>query len=108
MRRGNAGIEGGSEHCKWVSEEQNASTGRVIAAAIAVHRELGPGFLESVYHRALECELMRRGIVYESEVDVEVTYGGVVVGRHRLDVIADGGIVIELKAVQSLEAVHFA
>jgi GxxExxY protein len=51
---------------------------------------------------------MRRGIVYESEVDVEVTYGGVVVGRHRLDVTADGGIVIELKAVQSLEAVHFA
>jgi len=73
-----------------------------------VHRELGPGFVESVYHRALGHELGRRGIAHRSEVEIEITYDGVAVGRHRLDIIAAPGIVIELKAVQSLDAIHFA
>lgn len=108
MRRGNAGIEGGSKTARWVTVEEEAATSRVIGAAVAVHRALGPGFGESVYHRALELELSERGIPYASEVEAEVRYAGAVVGRHRLDMIAIEGIVVELKAVQSLDAVHFA
>lgn len=93
---------------RWVTGEHEAATGRVIGAAIAVHRELGPGFVESVYHRAMELELRRRRIPFASESEVEVIYDGVVVGRHRLDLIVEHGIVVELKAVHALEAVHFA
>ena len=107
MRRGKLGGEGGSESNPWVTREEEEATGRVIAAAITVHRELGPGFLESVYHRALTAELRRRGIEYDSEVDVEVIYRGEVVGRHRLDLLVGRRIVIELKAAQALDAVHF-
>lgn len=106
MRRGNAGDEGGSEIRRWVSAEDEAATSRVIGAAVAVHRTLGPGFGELVYHRALELEFKLGGISFASEIETEVRYRGVIVGRHRLDLVASGGIVVELKAVQSLDAVH--
>ncbi len=108
MRRGNAGGEGGSETRTWVSADEGAATGRVIGAAVTVHRALGPGFDESVYHRALELEMGLRGIPFASEVEAEVSYGGIVVGRHRLDMVASGGIVVELKAVHTLEPVHYS
>ncbi|MEZ4413835.1 MAG: GxxExxY protein [Gemmatimonadales bacterium] len=91
----------------WVSADLEKFTGRLIGTAIAVHRGLGPGFVESVYHRAMEVELRRRGIAHVSELEVDVWYDGVVVGRHRLDMIAEGGVVLEFKAVQSLDPVHF-
>lgn len=91
----------------WVSADLEQTTGRLIGTAIAVHRGLGPGFVESVYHRAMEVELRRRGISHVSELEVDVWYCGVVVGRHRLDMIAEGGVVLEFKAVQSLDPVHF-
>jgi GxxExxY protein len=92
----------------WISADLEAATGRLIGAAIAVHRALGPGFVESVYHRAMEVELLGRGIAHVTEVEVDVWYGGVVVGRHRLDMIGEDGVVLEFKAVVSLEPVHFA
>jgi len=91
-----------------VSPTTEVGTGQVIGAAIAVHRALGPGFVESVYHRATEVELHRRGIPFSSEVECEVLYHGRAVGRHRFDLIVRGVILVELKAVQYLEAVHFA
>jgi GxxExxY protein len=92
----------------WTTPEEEASTGRVIAAALAVHRSLGPGYLESIYHRALSIELGLRGIAHACEVEVEIGYAGASVGRHRLDMIADSGILIELKAVRSLDPIHYA
>ena len=92
----------------WVTPEDELATGRIIAAAIAVHRELGPGFVELVYQRALRIELDSRGIAHSSECDVEIYYRGSRIGCHRLDLVASGGIVVELKAVRALEAVHFA
>lgn len=93
---------------KWVTSEDELATGRIIAAAIAVHRQLGPGFVESVYQRALGVELEQRRIVHARECEIEIFYGGTLVGRHRLDLVADGGIVVELKAIRTFEAVHFA
>jgi GxxExxY protein len=83
-------------------------TGRIIGAAVEVHRRLGPGFLETVYQRALRCELTARKIDWAAEVEVPVLYRGVVVGRHRLDMVVDGTVVVELKAIGRLEFVHFA
>lgn len=83
-------------------------TGQVIGAAIEVHRRLGPGFLESVYAKALRCELTARGVSWGAEVEVPVLYRGLVVGRHRLDLVVEGELLIELKAVARLEVIHFA
>ena len=83
-------------------------TGRIIAAAIAVHRALGPGFIESVYERALCIELDANGIPYECQKAVEIRYRNKPVGEHRLDLFIAGRAVIELKAVKALEDIFFA
>jgi GxxExxY protein len=81
---------------------------KIIEAAIAVHRALGPGFLESIYHGALRIALSQRAIPYESKKKVCIYFEGVQVGVHELDLLVDGQIVVELKAVKALEDVFFA
>ena len=81
---------------------------KVIGCMIAVHKELGPGFLDSVYHRALEIELDRRGIPYETEKEIPVFYQGRNVGMHRLDLFVAGALVVELKTVEDIAAIHYA
>lgn len=83
-------------------------TSRVIAAAIEVHRRLGPGFIESIYEHALIVELHKRGLKVEEQVEVPIEYEGVEVGRHRLDLLVEGTIVVELKAIKNLDNIHFA
>lgn len=81
---------------------------RVIGCCIEVHKELGPGFIESVYHRAMEVELAHREIPFETQQKIELHYRGRRVGRHRLDLIIAGRLVIELKAVEELVKKHYA
>jgi GxxExxY protein len=83
-------------------------TGRIIAAAIAVHRALGPGFLESVYEEAMCIELRANGIPYQRQKSVEILYREEPVGEHRLDLFVAGRVVVELKAVKALEDIFFA
>jgi GxxExxY protein len=80
----------------------------IIEAAIAVHRELGPGFIESIYHRAMEVALEHRSIEYQSEREIHVFFEGKDVGCHRLDLVVAGEIIVELKAVKAFEDIHFA
>jgi GxxExxY protein len=84
------------------------TTREIIAAAIAVHRELGPGFLESVYEQALAIEFALRGIAYVRQHAVPLFYRDHQIGEHRLDFLVEGKIIVELKAVDALENVHFA
>lgn len=81
---------------------------QIIRSAIAVHRELGPGFLESVYEAALCVELDHSGIHYERQKMVPMLYRGVPVGEHRLDLLVEKSFVVELKAAASLSPIHFA
>lgn len=81
---------------------------RVIEAAIAVHTELGPGFLESIYETALKTALRHRGIEYEAQTTVTICFEGEEAGIQRLDLVVEGELVVELKAVKSLEDIHFA
>jgi GxxExxY protein len=83
-------------------------SGRIIEAAIAVHRALGPGFLESIYDSAMRTALRHRGIVYESQKEVSVFFEGEEAGVHRLDLLVEGQVVVELKAIKALEDIHFA
>ncbi len=80
----------------------------IIGAALEVHRTLGPGFLESIYRNALLHELQLRGMAIQCELGVEIGYKELVVGKHRLDLLVEGAVVIELKAVAGISAVHVA
>ena len=83
-------------------------TERVINCIIHVHQTLGPGFLESVYRRALIIELRKQGLVAEAEKEVIVYYDGERVGRHRLDFLVEQRLILELKTVESLSKAHYA
>ncbi len=81
---------------------------RVIGAAIAVHTALGPGFIESVYENAMAVELAARGIAFEQQKVIAIQHRGVGVGEHRLDLLVEGALLVELKAVSALEDIFFA
>ncbi|MBV9008898.1 MAG: GxxExxY protein [Verrucomicrobia bacterium] len=81
---------------------------RVIGAAIRVHTELGPGFLESLYEEALAVELRSLSIQFERQKPVPVFYRAQPIGEHRIDLLVEKAVVVELKATTSLEKVHFA
>ncbi|MCE5278598.1 MAG: GxxExxY protein [Planctomycetaceae bacterium] len=83
-------------------------TNAVIAAAIYVHRKLGPGYLEQIYENALVIELESRGRVVERQKSFDVYYKGFLVGQHRLDLLVDDQVVLELKSVEALAAIHVA
>lgn len=87
-------------------ESQGGLTGRVIGAAIDVHRLLGPGFAESAYEAALSIELGLRNIPFQRQVVVELPHKGRSVGEGRIDVLVDGYLVLELKAVEKLLPLH--
>lgn len=80
----------------------------VIGAAIEVHRELGAGFLESVYESALCMELELRHIRFNQQCPVNVLYKGRYVGESRLDLLVENRLNVELKAVDQLHPVHTA
>lgn len=80
----------------------------IIGAAMEVHRILGPGFLEAVYQAALEHELTLRGIPFEAQKRLAVTYKGRQVGDYVADLVVDGQIILELKAISGLTAAHEA
>jgi GxxExxY protein len=88
--------------------EVDELTRAVIGAAIEVDRHLGPGYLEGVYEEALAFELALRGIPLECQKPVAVDYMGHPVGEGRLDFLVAGSLVVELKAVDALAAVHKA
>ena len=80
----------------------------VIDSALEVHKVLGPGFLESVYEDALAIELTRRAVPFERQVPVTVKYKGHCVGEGRVDFLVDATLIVELKSVETLAAVHAA
>jgi GxxExxY protein len=83
-------------------------TGRIIGAALRVHQVLGPGFLESVYEEALCLELDSICVPYERQRTIPVIDRGRKVGEHRPDLIVEGKVIVELKAVRALDNIHFA
>jgi GxxExxY protein len=93
---------------QYVSDEYELSevTARIIAAALEVHRELGPGFEERIYQRALALELPAHGLNFDREVWIEVHYKGERVGRKRVDFLIDD-VMVEIKAKSQTERVDY-
>jgi GxxExxY protein len=80
---------------------------KVIGAAIEVHKELGPGLLESVYHKCMKHELQLRGINFQSELIVPITYKAVSLNAElRCDLFVENCLVVELKAMEGFSPIH--
>jgi GxxExxY protein len=92
-----------------MNPETNQLTEQIIGAAIEVHRDLGPGLLESAYQRGLAHELRLRGIPFEEQKLCPVRYKDLLIeDAYRLDFLIAGKVVVELKAVDELLNVHEA
>jgi GxxExxY protein len=84
-------------------------TGRIIAAAFDVHRELGPGLLESAYETCLAYELDKAGLRVERQKALPVTYRDVTIDAgYRLDLLVEHAVIVEIKAVDQLAPIHDA
>jgi GxxExxY protein len=89
--------------------ERDRLSDRVIGLAIAVHRELGPGLLESAYEACLAYELDQAGVAYQRQVALPVSYKDVALDcGYRLDLLVDGALIVELKTVDAISKVHKA
>jgi len=83
-------------------------TSKIIGCAIAVHKELGNGFQEVIYQRALEIEMSLEGIEFNREFEMPIFYREQQIGTRRVDFLVEGIISVELKAITKLEDVHLA
>ncbi len=84
-------------------------TESIIAAAVDVHRHLGPGLLESAYEACFAHELMTRGVEFQRQLELPVEYKGLRLDAgYRLDIVVARAVVVEIKAVDTLAAVHEA
>jgi len=81
---------------------------RIIGSAIKVHKALGPGFLESIYEAALVVQLRKDGMSVEAQKEVVIEYEGIQVGLHRLDLVVEGRVIVELKASKAFEEINVA
>jgi GxxExxY protein len=83
-------------------------TDRIIGAALRVHRELGPGYLENLYEEALGIELREADLFFERQKLLPMFYREHIIGQHRLDLVVEGVVIVELKAIAALEDIHYA
>ena len=86
----------------------NQVTKAIIGCAIEVHRQLGPGLLENTYEQALAIEFEQAGLRFRRQVPVPVLYKGRRIGEHRLDLMVEDAVIVELKAVERLDPVFEA
>ena len=89
-------------------KELNQTTEKIIGCAIEIHRELGPGLLESIYESALCIELDSIGLTYERQKSLPVIYKNKPIGNFRVDLIVDGSAVLELKSVERYDPIFEA
>jgi len=86
--------------------EEESLTKTIIGCAMKVHKTLGPGYLESVYEKALAHELHKAGLGVECQKPIGVLYDGVVVGDFIADMLVEGRVIVENKAIQALAQAH--
>lgn len=86
----------------------NEITRAVIGGAFRVGNELGAGYLEKVYERALAHELQKAGLHVRTQAPIDVLYDGVIVGEYLADLLVEGQVLIELKALRAFDEAHLA
>ena len=88
--------------------DTNQLTYLINGAIFEVNRELGAGFLEKVYENALLIELIKKGLAAENQVPIKVKYKGAEVGDYYADIIVENQVILEIKAIESLQKIHEA
>ena len=83
-------------------------TGKIIGCAIEVHKKLGPGFLESIYQAALPMELIKQDLRIEAQKGIKILYDDKEIGFHRLDLVVEEQVIVELKTVTEFNDSHLA
>jgi GxxExxY protein len=92
-----------------IERQENEISGKIIGAAIEVHKMLGPGLLESAYEECLCCEMALRGIRFERQVALPLYYKGADLDcGYRLDLLVEDQVIVELKSIEALEPIHDA
>ena len=97
------------DHGVAIERQENDISGKIIGAAIEVHKHLGPGLLESAYEECLCCEMALRGIRFERQVPLPLNYKGVDLDcGYRLDLLVEDKVIVELKSIETIEPIHEA
>ena len=92
-----------------ISEDLDSLSYKIIGLAIEVHRQLGPGLLESAYQQCLYYEIKKAGLKVEKEITLPIVYKEIKLDQgYRIDLLIEDKLVIELKTVESFTSVHFA
>ncbi len=99
-----SGVRALLEAPEWLNE----LSGRIIGCAMEVHTVLGPGLIERLYEDALEYELRRQGTLAHRQAEIVMHYKDLALRGQRLDLVADGAVIVELKSVDSVADVHLA
>ena len=87
----------------------NSISDKIIGAAIEVHKELGPGLLESVYEACLYHELKKQGVFVDCQVDLPIIYKGEITNKtYRIDMLVENCVIVELKSVDTVNPIHEA
>ena len=87
----------------------NSISDKIIGAAIEVHKELGPGLLESVYEACLYHELKKQGVSVDCQVDLPIIYKGEITNKtYRIDMLVENCVIVELKSVDTINPIHDA
>lgn len=97
-----------SNRLRWMQTDvllHKELTYKIIGILFKVHKNLGCGFTEKIYQRAIELELKKEKLSYEIEKEIQIKYDGQVVGKHRLDLVVENKVIIELKSVERLPKV---
>ncbi|MCH8269878.1 MAG: GxxExxY protein [Planctomycetes bacterium] len=93
---------------KELSAEMEQTSHQIIGCAIEVHRNLGPGLLESIYQQALVYELRQADLSVQQQVEIKIPYKNTTLGGQRLDILVEHSIVLELKSIETILPVHRA
>ena len=93
---------------KLTTDNLNVITDKIIKCAIEVHKNLGPGLLESIYEKAMCYELSTEDINFSNQVIIPITYKGTSLGEHRLDFLVESEVIVEFKAVDRMDPVFKA
>ena len=101
-------IHRGRRNQEMTQYRQDVLTQILIEGIIQVHQTLGPGLLESIYRKAMVIELTKRQLTVETEQEIAIYYDGIEVGRHRLDLLVNNKVIVELKTVEQLSRAHYA
>src|SRR5688572_1010420 len=85
-----------------------AVTDQIVGCAIAVHKELGPGLLESVYESALCIELTTASLAFKRQVGIPLYYRGQLISEHRPDIVVEDRVIVEVKTVDRFAPIHLS